>query len=255
MHDWALITGASTGIGRELVEVFAAKGFNLALVARSQERLSVVANELASVHKIDTRVIAQDLSKPGAAQTIFESLRETPISVLVNNAGFGSYGCFVERPLDEQTDMMQVNMTALVQLTYRFAQPMRARRTGRILNVASTAAFQPGPMLSVYYSTKAFVFSFSYALADELRGSGVTVTVLCPGLTKTEFQKRAQLRQGGAWPMMSARAVAEAGYGGLMKGTRVVIPGVFNQIGSFFARRVPYRLTSAIVRRIHEREA
>jgi short-subunit dehydrogenase len=251
MEHWALITGASAGIGRELADIFAANGFNLVLVARDQERLSVVAKELGSRNKIEVKVLAYDLSRPGAAAAVFESLKQTPVSVLVNNAGFGSYGPFVESDLEIQTGMMQVNMIALVQLTHLFVQPMRERRQGRILNVASTAGFQPGPMLNVYYATKAFVFSFSYALADELRGTGVTVTVLCPGLTQTEFQKRANLREGGPW-IMSARAVAEAGYRGVMRGQRVVIPGVFNQVGSFLARRVPFRLTSAIVRRIHK---
>jgi short-subunit dehydrogenase len=253
MENWALVTGASTGIGRELAEVLANNGFNLALVARSQERLSVVADELTSVHKIDVKVLPQDLSRPGAAAAIFENLRGTPISLLVNNAGFGSYGPFVEGDLRLQADMMQVNMTALVQLTGLFVQPMLARRAGRILNVASTAAFQPGPLLNIYYATKAFVFYFSYALADELRDTGVSVTALCPGLTRTDFQKRALLHQGGAWPMMSARAVAEIGYRGMMKGRRVVIPGFLNQLGAFLARRAPWRMTSAVVRRIHKK--
>ena len=252
MEKWALITGASTGIGRELAEVFATNGFNLALVARNQERLGVVADELRAVHKIEVKLVPEDLSLPGAALKIFQELREIPISVLVNNAGFGTYGPFAQSELEVQTNMMGVNMIALVELTHMLVQPMIARGAGRVLNVASTAAFQPGPKVSIYYATKAFVFSFSYALADELLGSGVTVTVLCPGLTRTEFQKRAHLREGGPWPMMSARSVAEAGYRGTMKGRRVVIPGVMNRIGAFLARRSPLRLTSAIVRRIHE---
>jgi uncharacterized protein len=252
MENWALVTGATTGIGRELAEVFATNRFNLALVARNRERLDLVAEELRAVHKIEVKLVPQDLSLPGAAAQIFQSLRDTPISVLVNNAGFGTYGPFAESDLDLQTNLMQVNMIALTELTHSFLQPMLARRAGRILNVASTAAFQPGPMVSVYYATKAFVFSFSYALADELQGTGVTVTVLCPGMTRTEFQKRAQMREGGLWPMMSARLVAEAGYHGMMKGKRVVIPGVMNRIGSFLAKRAPLRLTSAIVRKIHE---
>jgi hypothetical protein len=130
---------------------------------------------------------------------------------------------------------------------------MRARKSGHILNVASTAAFQPGPLLNVYYATKAFVFSFSYALADELQGDGVGVTVLCPGLTRTDFQKRAHVHEGGAWPMMSARVVAEIGFRGMMKGRRVVIPGTLNRVATFFARRAPFLITSAVVRRIHRK--
>lgn len=252
MENWALITGASTGIGRELTEVFATNRFNLVLVARNRERLGLVADQLRAVHKIEVKLLPQDLSLPGAAVQIFEGLRETPISVLVNNAGFGTYGPFAQSDLEVQTNMMRVNMISLVELTHLFVQPMLARGAGRILNVASTAAFQPGPKVSIYYATKAFVFSFSYALAEELNGSGVTVTVLCPGLTRTEFQKRAHMREGGLWPMMSARSVAEAGYRGTMKGRRVVIPGVMNRTGAFLARRSPLRLTSAIVRRIHE---
>ena len=251
MEKWALVTGASEGIGRELADVFASNGFDLVLIARNQQRLEATSAELASRHKIHVKVLPRDLSQPAAAASIFESLRDIPVSVLVNNAGFGSYGPFAEGDLELQTGMIQVNVVALVQLTHLFVQPMRARRSGRILNVASTAAFQPGPMVNTYYATKAFVFSFSYALADELRDTGVSVTTLCPGLTQTEFQKRAGLREGGPWAMMSARAVAEAGYDGLMAGQRVVIPGVLNKIGSFFARRVPYRLTSAVVRKIH----
>jgi len=129
---------------------------------------------------------------------------------------------------------------------------MLGRRVGRILNVASTAAFQPGPMVNVYYATKAFVFSFSYALAEELKTSGVTVTVLCPGMTRTDFQKRAKMHEGWPWPMMAARAVAEVGYRAAMKGKRVAIPGAMNRVGAFFARRAPWRLTSAIVRKVHE---
>jgi short-subunit dehydrogenase len=252
MEKWVLITGASEGIGRELAGVFAENGFNLVLVARNEGRLNELAAELRTAHSIQARVLPQDLSQADAAWEIFQKSRETPISVLVNNAGFGSYGRFVETEVALQTRMMQVNMTALVQLTHLFVQPMLARRSGCILNLASTAAFQPGPMINIYYATKAFVHSFSYALADELSGSGVTVTSLCPGMTRTEFQQRAHLHEGGLWPMMSARAVAVAGYQGLMKGKRVVIPGLLNRIGAFLAKRAPARLTSIVVHRIHQ---
>ncbi len=253
MDEWVLITGASAGIGRELAVVFAAHGFKVAMVARNEQRLAEVAAELRSAFGTETKVVPYDLSRAGAAAEIFSTLRETPISVLVNNAGFGSYGPFANTDLNLQTNMMQVNMVALVQLTHWFVQPMRARGRGRILNIASTAAFQPGPMVNVYYATKAFVYSFSYALADELLKSGITVTTLCPGLTRTEFQQRAQMRESGGWPTMSARKVAEAGYRGLIQGKRVVIPGVMNRIASFFAKRLPPRITTAIVRKIHQK--
>jgi short-subunit dehydrogenase len=251
MNDWALITGATSGIGRELATLFAADHINLVLVARTQARLDQVANELRSQRGVTVKVLAKDLSLPNAAQEIFDALGVTPISMLVNNAAFGLHGAFVQNDLRTQTDMMQVNMTALVQLTHLFAQPMLARGRGRILNVASTAAFQPGPTVNVYYSSKAFVYSFSYALADELRGSGVTVTALCPGTTRTNFFKRARMGVNRNVPMMDARKVAEIGYRGMMRGQRVVIPGVLNKVMSAVARRAPARWTAAAVRRIH----
>lgn len=251
MENWALITGASAGIGRELAGVFAEKRFNLVLVARDEKRLVGLATQLRAAHQVEARVLPQDLSRPEAGREIFDHLQDLPVSVLVNNAGFGQYGPFVKSDLKLQLEMMQVNMAALVSLTHLFVQPMLARQSGRILNVASTAAFQPGPMLSIYYASKAFVHSFTYALADELEGTGITATALCPGLTRTEFQQRANLGQGGAWPMMSARRVAEVGFRGMIQGKRVVIPGLMNRIASFFAKRSPARLTSMVVRRIH----
>ncbi len=252
MEKWALTTGASTGIGRELAEVCAAEGWNQVLVARNQDRLKIVAEELRAVHKVQTRVLPVDLSTTGVAEKVFGAVRDVPISLLINNAGFGTYGAFAESTFSEQSEMIEVNVAALVQLTRLFMQPMLERSSGRILNVASTAAFQPGPKVSVYYASKAFVFSFSYALADELQGTGVTVTVLCPGMTKTEFQKRANMKEGGPFGLMSARTVAEQGFHGMMRGKRVVIPGMMNRIGAFFARRVPLRLSTAVVRRVHE---
>jgi len=253
MNDWALITGASAGIGCELARLFAADRHNLILVARDQARLDALAAELRAQHGIQTRVLAQDLAAPAAAQKIFDALRDTPVSVLVNNAGFGVFGLFAEEDLRAQTEIIQVNVTALMELTHLFVRPMLARRRGRILNVASTAAFQPGPTVSVYYASKAFVYSFSYALADELAGSGVTVTTLCPGGTRTEFFARAGHRPMHGAALMDARIVAQIGYRGLLRGQRVVIPGALNRIASLIAKRLPARLTSPVVRRIHRK--
>jgi len=250
MENWALITGASAGIGHELARVFARKGSDVILLARNEARLNELAAELRSAHRVQVMVLPRDLAQPKAAAEIFAALRETPVSVLVNNAGFGSHGSFATTDLARQTEMMQVNMTAMVELTHLFLQPMLVRGSGRILNVASTAAFQPGPTVNIYYASKAFVYSFSYALADELAGTGITVTALCPGMTRTEFFERAHI-PARSWLMMDARTVAESGYRGMVRGRRVVIPGLLNQVASFCARRVPPRLTSAIVRRIH----
>jgi short-subunit dehydrogenase len=251
MNKWALITGASAGIGKELAKIFAANKSNLVLVARNESRLNQVAAELRSKNGIETKVLAKDLSSPTAPQEIFNALHDTPVSILVNNAGFGWHAAFAETELQRSLDMMHVNMDALVQLTHFFVRPMLARRAGRILNVASTAAFQPGPMINIYYASKAFVHSFSYALADELRDTGVTVTALCPGTTHTEFFERGNFGPVRAAFTMDARTVAEAGYRGLMRGKRVVIPGVTNKVASALAKRLPVALTTAIVRRIH----
>ena len=250
MGSWVLLTGASAGIGRELAKVFAREGHNLILVARDEARLKALAEELSASYHIEAVVLPKDLSQPNAASEIYAAMREREIGVLVNNAGFGAHGSFAALSLATQMAMMQVNMSALVELSYLFVQPMLARGGGRVLNVASTAAFQPGPTVNVYYASKAFVYSFSYALAEELARTGVTVTTLCPGMTRTEFFERANIRMRG-WAAMDAHRVAELGYRGLMKGRRVVIPGLMNKVASFFAKRMPPRLTSAVVKRIH----
>jgi short-subunit dehydrogenase len=251
MNQRALITGASTGIGYELAKLFAADGWDLVLVARNQKRLEELAAQLKAQHRVDAFVFPKDLAKPNAAAEIFDALGNRPVTALVNNAGFGNYGPFAESALRVQIDMMQVNMRALVELTHLCLAPMLKRGSGRILNVASTAAFQPGPTVDIYYASKAFVYSFSYALAVELAGTGVTVTTLCPGTTRTEFFDRAHLQMAKSWPMMDAGVVARIGYRGFLKGQRVVIPGTMNRIASFFAKRMPVRLTSAVVRELH----
>ncbi|HWH69021.1 MAG TPA: SDR family oxidoreductase [Candidatus Sulfotelmatobacter sp.] len=252
MDNWALITGASAGIGRELAKLFAADGFNLVLVARAEARLQELAAELQAQHSIQARVVRQDLAQSNAAADIFHAVSELPVSVLVNNAGFGSYGPFAQTDLGLQTSLMQVNMVALVQLTHLFLQPMLRRQSGRILNVASVAAFQPGPTVNIYYASKAFVYSFSYALAAELKGSGITVTALCPGTTRTEFFERAHIQMKRPWPLTDARRVAEAGYRGMLRGKRVVIPGLMNRLMAAISPCLPSALTAGIVRRIHE---
>jgi uncharacterized protein len=251
MNNWALITGASSGIGRELAHCFAADHYNLVVVARNEGGLMELAEELKRTHGISVEVLARDLTAAGAPQEIFTLLQAKPVSVLINNAGFGLYGPFAQNDLRAQTDMMQINMTALVELTHLFVKPMLKLGHGRILNVASIAAFQPGPTVNIYYASKAFVYSFSYALADELEGSGVTVTALCPGATRTDFFTRAGMRVARGWVTMDARTVAELGHRGLMRGRRVVVPGLFNKIAAMLSKRAPARLTAAMVRKIH----
>jgi uncharacterized protein len=254
MKEFALITGATAGIGYELAKLFAADHFNLALVARDEARLKKVAAELQSTHHIEAIVLPKDLSNTAAPREIFDALHDTPVSVLINNAGFGSQGAFAVEKLELSLSMMHVNMDALVQLTQLFLQPMFKRKSGRILNVASTAGFQPGPFTNIYYATKAFVFSFSVALAEELAGTGITVTTLCPGFTKTEFHERAGFQRSSKWlSMMSAQEVAQIGYRGLMNDKRVVIPGLRNKLTAAVSRRLPATFTARIVRRMNAR--
>src|SRR5579864_7579850 len=214
----ALITGASAGIGRELAKLFAADHYNLVLVARNGTRLAQFADELQQQFGITAKSFPLDLTAQSAPQFLFDQLaRENiAIDVLVNNAGYGMRGAFAEIPTDESLGQIQLNITALTHLTKLFLQPMIERRSGRILNVASTAGFQPGPLMAVYYATKAYVISFSEALANELQSSGVSVTCLCPGPTDTEFQGRAGTEDSLLKRMrpMTAKAVAVDGYRG-----------------------------------------
>jgi short-subunit dehydrogenase len=251
----ALVTGASAGIGRELALTLAREGHDLVLVARREPELSALAAELKEKYGADGRVITADLSKTRAVQTLIKELGpDTQIDVLVNNAGFGGHGAFSERPRDADLNQIAVNVTALTDLTRQLLPGMVQRRRGRILNVASTAAFQPGPFMAVYYATKAYVLSFSEALAEELSGTGVTVTALCPGVTTTEFQQVAgvndiALTKG---PLaMSPAQVAEAAYKGMVKGKMVVIPGVHNKVGAHATRFTPTKVLLKVVRRLH----
>lgn len=254
----ALITGASAGIGRELAKLFAKDGYNLVLVARTASRLNLFADELQRQFGISTKAFALDLAAASAPQFLFDQLtRENiAIDVLVNNAGYGKLGAFDEVPAEESLGQIQLNITALTHLTKLFLVPMLERKSGKILNIASTAGFQPGPLMAVYYASKAYVISFSEALANELGGSGVTVTCLCPGATDTEFQKRAGteetllFRKGGP---MSAKAVAQGGYRGLMKGKPLVISGLKNWLVAESLRISPRSWVTAISRRLIER--
>lgn len=252
MSEWALITGASAGIGLELAKLFAADKHNLILVARNQKRLEQLAADLQGRHGIVAKVMPKDLSSLAAPEELFHALRDTPVSILVNNAGFGWRGEFVKGEIATSLGMMHVNMDALVRLTHLFVQPMLARRQGRILNVASTAAFQPGPRTSIYFATKAFVFSFSVALGEELAGTGVTVTTFCPGGTETEFFERAGMTHfRNRMYMMSAEKVARIGYRACVAGKPIVIAGALNRVSVALARRLPIRFVARIVKRIN----
>jgi short-subunit dehydrogenase len=257
MTTTALITGASGGIGYELAKLFAKDHHDLVLVARSAPKLARFGDELQRQFGVSVKEIALDLSAPPAAQFLFDQLQREGITIdfLVNNAAYGKHGEFVAMPLEESLGQIQLNITALTQLTKLFLAPMAERHAGRILNVASTAAFQPGPLMAVYYATKAFVLSFSEALADELKSSGVTVTCLCPGPTQTGFQERAAM-QGSRlvrMGMMSAKAVALDGYRGMLAGKPLVISGLRNWMVAESVRFAPRRLVTALSRKIAEK--
>lgn len=246
----ALITGASTGIGYELAKIFARERWNLVLLARHRPRLMEVSEHLAREHGIRTQIIVADLGHPRVPEEVYSQLVETqtPIHCLVNNAGFGANGDFGELPLDLQLNMIQTNITSLVELTHKLL-PQIIYFKGKILNVASTAAFQPGPHMAIYYATKSFVLSFSEALAEELVPKGVQVSTLCPGPVITEFQKRAGIENTSLvkGPMLvPAVEVARQAYEGLMQNKRLIIPGLLNKVGVQGLRLAPRKLVTKI---------
>lgn len=255
----ALVTGASSGIGLELARELAAGGYDLVLVARSEKKLEELAAELRGRHGAGARVLARDLARPEAPEEIFAELQGAGVAVdvLVNNAGFATFGPFAETGLGSELEELQVNVVALTHLTKKFLPGMLARRRGGVLNVASTAAFQPGPLMAVYYATKAYVLSFSEALAEELRDTGVTVSVLCPGPTATEFSARADMQNSGLFKGMlqvaDARSVARAGYEGFRAGKRIVIPGLLNKVGAQSIRFTPRGLATRVVKGMQAR--
>lgn len=228
-----LITGASGGIGLELSRLFAQDGFALVLVARSGDRLSNLARELAAAHKIQAEPIALDLSLPEAPEVLFAEVarRKITVDILVNNAGFGDSAPFAAGDWEIQRQMLQVNILAVTRLTRLFLPGMVERNQGRILNLGSTASFTPVPGMAVYGATKAFVLSFSEALAAELQGTGVTVTALCPGVTETNFAARAKIGSTLLVRLnsMPAARVARIGHAALMRGRPRTVAGWLNR--------------------------
>jgi len=229
----ALITGASGGIGMELARIHASKGNDVVIVARSKEKLETLKNELESTFNITATVIAQDLSQPESAKNIYDLTQKLGlnISTLINNAGFGGHGLFHKRELAQDQAMMQVNIVSLTNLTHYYLKDMIRANNGRILNVSSTASFMPGPLQAVYYATKAFVTSFSQAIAEEVREFNVTVTALCPGTVATDFVATGNLEGLDAWKnAKSAASVAKIGYRDMEAGKLVS----FNERGLKF---------------------
>jgi hypothetical protein len=253
--ETVLITGASAGIGYELAKIFAEKGYHLILVARRKEKLAELAAGLHAKHRTQTAVFQKDLSQAGAPLELYHEIlgQKLSVDILVNNAGIGVYGPFAETSREQEAAMIQLNIAALTQLTKLFLSGMRERGHGRIMNVASTAAFQPGPYMAVYYATKAYVLSLSEALAYELRGTGIRVCAFCPGPTTTEFQEAAQIGDHVKLfkvGVMTAQEVARIGYEGMMKNRTVIVAGFTNAVGAFLGRFAPRACVMAVLEKI-----
>jgi uncharacterized protein len=251
-----LITGASGGIGYELAKLFARDRHNLVLVARNREKLAQVAAELQP-SGVTIKIIALDLAQSPAPKFLFDQLQNERIAVdiLINNAGFGTHGEFAQTAEEEILGQIQLNISALTELTRLFLPSMIKRRAGRIMNVASTAGFQPGPLMAVYYATKAYVISFTEAIANELHDSGVTVTCFCPGATHTAFAKRAGIEESRLFKLgaMSAEKVARDGYRAVMEGRGLAISGAHNWIVAQSTRFAPRKMVTAVSRWIAEK--
>ncbi len=246
---WVLVTGASSGIGTELARAFARRRYDLVLAARTESAIEALGRELADTHAVRVKTLPVDLSEPGAPQAMAEALDRAgvEIGILVNNAGVLSEGPFADGALDAQLNLIEVNIVALTALMRLFLPAMVARGEGRILNIASIAAFMPVPQLAVYAAAKAYVLSLTEAVGQELKGTGVTATALCPGLTDTAMMRRSELgRPIPSMMMMSAKDVAEAGCAACLKGEAVLVPGLANKLITGGAPLAPKALVRAI---------
>lgn len=252
MEKYALITGASGGIGLEFAHILAKDGFDLILVARTLEKLEDLSIIISKEYMRKAVVIQSDLSKPGSALALFNQLAEEEyaVEVVINNAGFGDNGYFYETDFSRDIQMINLNITSLYELNKLFVKEMIKKRRGQILNLASVASFMPGPYMALYYATKAFVFNFSVAIAKELEGSGVTVTALCPGPTRSEFFNNANAsdkRVSSMFIMPEAKDVASYGYKCMKKGKKFAVHGRSNKILVFVTRFLPLSFITSIV--------
>ena len=258
MKNTALITGASNGIGLELAKVHASKGGDLVLVARNKTKLDQLKTELESQYKVSVYTIGKDLSANNSAQEVYDETTKQNIQIdyLINNAGFGNFGMFVETEWNKELQMVNLNITTLTQFTKLYLQDMVKRRSGKIMNVASTAAFQSGPTMAVYFATKAYVLSFSEAIDNEVSDKGVTVTSLCPGATESGFQAAAAMEDSNlvkGKKLPTAKEVAEYGYASMMKGKTVAIHGMMNWIMANSVRFTPRALVVKLTRKIQDK--
>lgn len=259
MNKTALITGASSGIGLDLAKIHAQKGDNLVLIARREDKLLELKTELEKSNNTQVFTITKDLSNFNAAQEVYDILKEKDIRIeyLINNAGFGGYGFFHETGWEKEGKMIDLNIRSLTHFTKLFAKDMVAQGSGKIMNVASTASFLPGPLMAVYYATKHYVLNFSESIANELKGTGVTVTALCPGPTTSGFQDAADLNDSQLFKrtiVASSEKVARYGYKSMMNGKTVAIEGISNKIFSFLSRITPRKIAAAMVRIVQNKK-
>jgi short-subunit dehydrogenase len=251
---YALVTGASSGIGYELAKLFARDKINLVLVARSKERLKQIANEFSSDYEVDVKIFPFDLSDPDNVKRLHNetSNQQLKVEYLINNAGFGDHGFFVKTDWEKERRMIDLNVTSLTYLAKLYGKDMAYRKTGKILNLASTASFQPGPYMNVYFSTKHYVLAFSEALANEMKRFNVSVTALCPGPTRSGFQKAANVEDSDFTnkKLPTSEEVAVYGYKQMMKGKTVAIPGFKNKMLATSVRFLPRKLVTSITGRM-----
>ena len=252
MNKTALITGASGGLGAKFAELFAKRGYALVLTARKEEKLHTIARAIKDRYQVRVDVCPADLTRREDVRHLcdFTTAQNIVVDVLINNAGFGDWGAFATLDADKQDRMIQCNVASLTALTHHYLQPMLTRNQGWILNVASIAAFEPGPLMSVYYATKAFVLSFTEALSVELQGTGVHISALCPGPTHTGFARAAHLGRSGLFsnlPVANAKDVAQYGITQLFAGKVIAVPGLVNKITACGVKFLPRALTRQLV--------
>ena len=254
MKKIALITGASSGIGKELARIHASKNGDLILVARRSKELELLKKELEEKHAIKVWIFVKDLTSKDAAKEVYEFTKSNQLEVdyLFNNAGFGGHGFFVDRPIAKDLEMIDLNISSLVELSHLFLQDMKRRKAGKILNTASTAGFLPGPLQATYFATKAFVVSFSEALAHELKPHNISVTALCPGPVKTEFEKTAGMTGGNLFEKAaSAKSTAEKGYRAMEKRKVICISDpVLNILIQYIMPFIPKALIPGMVQKM-----
>ena len=255
-NNYALVTGAAAGLGFEFSKLLANDGYDLLMVDLNKSNLNDAKAKLISSYDVHIVTIAQDLSKQESAKLVYNQVQDYTIDVLINNAGFGMYGSFYENDWERELSMLNLHMITTTHLTKLVLKNMVANKKGKVLNVSSLAAFQPGPFMALYYATKAYILSFSEAIANELKGTGISVTAFCPGPTKTLFQETVKEGQAAgkiSFNMACPEKVTQYGYKAMQKGKSYAIPGGFNKVLALLPRLLSRNISTKIVRKIQEK--